>query len=150
MNRRRQKKLARRLVGAAMCGDGPAIKALLRAGADPAAADGDGETPLYAASVNGNADAARLLLEAGAPPDAESGGMGSDGLPLCAASCWGHTGTVRVLLAHGADPGLREDGGTGLTPLEWARTGPYPDTIDALLAAGADVEKALRPDKALT
>ncbi|WP_432135806.1 MULTISPECIES: ankyrin repeat domain-containing protein [unclassified Streptomyces] len=138
MKRRRQKKLTRRLVAAATFDDPGALDALLRSGADPAAPDTDGRTPLYAASVCGHADAVRRLLEAGAPPDAESGGLGSEGTPLCAAACWGHTETVRALLDHGADPALREDGGTGRTPLEWARTGPYQDTVEVLLAAGAE------------
>ncbi|MET7652937.1 ankyrin repeat domain-containing protein [Streptomyces sp. NPDC005486] len=137
MNRRRQKKLTKRLMSAAMFEEGPRVDLLLRAGADPAAADADGTTPLYAACVQGAADTARRLLAAGAPPDAESAGPGAEGTPLCAAACWGHTDTVRILLAHGADPGLREDHGTGLTPLEWAAAGPHPETVAVLRAAGA-------------
>ncbi|MEU0672889.1 ankyrin repeat domain-containing protein [Streptomyces sp. NPDC006172] len=136
MNRRRRKKLSARLVGAAGTGDSRGVAALLRAGADPAAADTYGCTPLYAACVHGAAETARLLLAAGAPPDAESAGLGSEGTPLCAAACWGHTDTVRALLAHGADPGRREDHGTGHTPLEWATRGPYPETVAVLRAAG--------------
>ncbi|MFF0832983.1 MULTISPECIES: hypothetical protein [unclassified Streptomyces] len=56
---------------------------------------------------------------------------------MCAAACWGHTETVIALLARGADPDLREDHGTGRSPLEWAMTGPYPETIAVLLDAGA-------------
>ncbi|MFJ3651151.1 ankyrin repeat domain-containing protein [Streptomyces murinus] len=99
--------------------------------------------PLYrrhrpaTASVNGEAQIALLLLTAGARPDTESAGPGAEGTPLCAAACWGHTETVRALLAHGADPNLREDHGTGRTPLEWALLGPYPETADRLTAAGA-------------
>ena len=137
MNRRRQKKLTRRLGTAALLGDGPQVEALLRAGADPAAGDRDGTTPLYLAAVQGNAGIVRRLLAAGAPPDAESAGLGSEGTPLCAAACWGHLEAVRTLLAHGADPGLREDHGSGRTPLEWATAGPHPETVAALRAAGA-------------
>ncbi|GGR69861.1 serine/threonine protein kinase [Streptomyces humidus] len=137
MNRRRQKKLTSRLVAAALCGTVQDVDRLLRAGADPAMADADGTTPLYEACVQGAADVARRLLEAGAPPDAESAGVGAEGTPLCAAACWGHVETVRTLLAHGADPGLREDHGTGPTPLEWAVKGRHPETITVLRAAGA-------------
>lgn len=128
-----------RLVTAAMFGEQADVRALLRAGADPDTADRDGTTPLYAASVRGATDVVRLLLRAGAAPDTESAGVGAEGTPLCAAACWGHTGTVRELLAHGADPDRREDGGSGLTPLDWALRGPYPETAEALRAAGATV-----------
>ncbi|MBD9735495.1 ankyrin repeat domain-containing protein [Streptomyces sp. H28] len=99
--------------------------------------DRDGTTPLYVAAVHGDAATVRLLLAAGARPDTESRGAGSEGTPLCAAACWGHTEAVRELLAHGADPDLREDHGTGRTPLEWADTGPHPETAGVLVAAGA-------------
>ncbi|MFZ4240587.1 ankyrin repeat domain-containing protein [Streptomyces murinus] len=89
------------------------------------------------ASVNGEAQIALLLLTAGARPDTESAGPGAEGTPLCAAACWGHTETVRALLAHGADPNLREDHGTGRTPLQWALIGPHTETADRLAAAGA-------------
>ncbi|MGW9395567.1 ankyrin repeat domain-containing protein [Streptomyces sp. DSM 116494] len=137
MNRRQQKKLSRRLFDAALVGDIAGVKAALRAGADPERRDGEGATPLYAACVNGDAEIARLLLTAGASPDTESGGLGSDGTPLCAAACWGHAETVRALLAHGADPNLREDHGTGRSPLDWANGGPHPETAGLLIAAGA-------------
>lgn len=135
MNRRRQKKLTRRLMSAAWGENGSRVAALLKAGADPRARDAEGTTPLYAASVHGNAEAARHLLAAGAPPDEESAGPGAEGTPLCAAASWGHAETVRVLLAYGADPGLREDHGTGLTPLEWARAGNHAETVAALSEA---------------
>ncbi|MGW1544319.1 ankyrin repeat domain-containing protein [Streptomyces sp. NPDC002309] len=139
MNRRRRKKLTARLMSAAMSGEHSEVGALLRAGADPDTPGTDGTTPLYAASVQGATDAVRTLLRAGADPDAESAGVGAEGTPLCAAACWGHTGVVRELLAHGADPDLREDDGTGLTPLDWALRGPWPETAEALRAGGAKV-----------
>ncbi|MFI9610638.1 ankyrin repeat domain-containing protein [Streptomyces sp. NPDC052023] len=132
MNRRRRKKLAGRLVTAASCGDHAGVRSLLRAGADANTRDAEGTTPLYAAAVNGDTAVVRTLLAAGAAPDTESAGAGAEGTPLCAAACWGHTGTVRELLAHGADPALREDAGTGLTPLEWALRVPHPQTAEAL------------------
>ncbi|KUN89369.1 ankyrin repeat domain-containing protein [Streptomyces griseoruber] len=140
MNRRRRKKLTKSLAGAVLCDEGTRVDRLLKAGADPAAPDADGTTPLYAACVQGSAGIARSLLAAGAPPDAPSAGPGAEGTPLCAAACWGHTDTVRVLLAHGADPTLREDHGTGWTPLRWALRGPHPETADLLRAAIAGRE----------
>ncbi|MFD3487592.1 hypothetical protein [Streptomyces sp. NPDC058665] len=40
------------------------------------------------------------------------------------------------LLAYGAGPRPREDGGGGRSPLEWARTGPYAETVRLLEEAG--------------
>ncbi|MFF4730248.1 ankyrin repeat domain-containing protein [Streptomyces mirabilis] len=137
MNQRQQTKLSYRFFEAILVGDTARVKAVLRAGADPERADSEGTTPLYEASVNGEAEIARLLLEAGASPDTESSGLGADGTPLCAAACWGHTETVRELLAHGADPNLREDHGTGWSPLEWELKGSHPETADLLTTAGA-------------
>ncbi|MBX9393031.1 ankyrin repeat domain-containing protein [Streptomyces sp. TRM72054] len=138
MKQRRQKKFSRHLLEAIVAADAARVKALLRAGANPEARDMDGTTPLYLAAVQGAAEVARLLMAAGASPDAESRGVGSEGTPLCAAACWGHTETVRELLAHGADPNLREDYGTGWSPLEWANNGPHPETAQLLVAAGAN------------
>ncbi|MFD9220133.1 ankyrin repeat domain-containing protein [Streptomyces sp. NPDC060064] len=137
MNQRKRKKLSRHLFVAVLMGDTIRVKALLRAGTDPNRADSEGATPLYVASVNGEAEIARLLLAAGASPDTESSGLGSEGTPLCAAACWGHTETVRELLTRGADPNLREDHGTGRSPINWAIDGPHPETVALLTTAGA-------------
>ncbi|WP_328876745.1 ankyrin repeat domain-containing protein [Streptomyces sp. NBC_00287] len=137
MKQRQQKKLTRHLFEATLAADPARVKALLRKGAHPERGSSEGTTPLYLAAVQGEAEVARLLLEAGASPATESSGVGSEGTPLCAASCWGHTATVRVLLTHGADPNLREDGGTGWSPLDWANHGPHPETAELLMTAGA-------------
>ncbi|MFI9581530.1 ankyrin repeat domain-containing protein [Streptomyces sp. NPDC052236] len=137
MNQRQQKKLSRRLFEAILEGDTAVVKAVLRAGFNPQRANSEGTTPLYEASVNGEAEIARLLLAAGASPDTESSGIGAEGTPLCAAASWGHTETVRELLAHGADPNVREDHGTGRSPLDWANHGPHPETAAVLTTAGA-------------
>ncbi|WP_406410109.1 ankyrin repeat domain-containing protein [Streptomyces halstedii] len=137
MKQRQQKKLSRRLFEAVLTGDAMHTKALLRSGASPERRNSDGTTPLYLASVQGEAEIAGLLMKAGASPDTESSGLGSEGTPLCAAACWGHTATIRQLLAHGADPNLREDHGTGKSPLDWANNGPHPDAAEILRAAGA-------------
>lgn len=137
MNKRWQKKLSRHLFAAILAAEPARVQALLRGGAHPETASSDGTTPLYLASVQGETEIARLLMEAGAAPDRESRGVGSEGTPLCAAACWGHAETVRELLAHGADPNLREDHGTGWSPLDWATHGPHPETAAVLVAAGA-------------
>ncbi|PRH78058.1 serine/threonine protein kinase [Streptomyces solincola] len=135
MNRRTRKKLAGRLVEAAGAEDRAEARAVLRTGLHPDTPDAVGTTALYAAAVHGDGGMVALLLAAGAAPDRESAGPGAEGTPLCAASCWGHTDAVRALLAHGADPELREDGGTGRTPREWAAAGPHSEATALLTAA---------------
>lgn len=137
MNRRQQKKLSHRLFEAIVAGDAARVRAALRAGADPGRPAGEGTTPVYEAAVNGRAEIVRLLLTAGAAPDTESRGIGAEGTPLCAAACWGYAATVQVLLTYGADPNVREDDGTGWSPLEWALHGPHPETAALLRGAGA-------------
>ncbi|MCG5452946.1 MULTISPECIES: ankyrin repeat domain-containing protein [Micromonospora] len=136
MNKRQRKKLINRLMEAVLREDAAIANAALRVGADPNAADREGTTPLYQASVHGAVDLVRLLLAAGAAPDTESG-HGREGTPLCAAAAWGHTDVVQELLAHDADPNLREDRGTGYSPLDWALRGDHSQTANLLLAAGA-------------
>ncbi|MGC4770462.1 ankyrin repeat domain-containing protein [Micromonospora sp. DT44] len=136
MNKRQRKKIAKRLMEAVLREDPAAASALLRVGADPNAADREGTTPLYQASVHGAVDLVRLLLAAGATPDTESG-HGQEGTPLCAAAAWGYTDVVQELLAHDADPNLREDRGTGYSPLDWALRGDHSRTAELLVTAGA-------------
>ncbi|MET8043416.1 ankyrin repeat domain-containing protein [Micromonospora sp. NPDC005215] len=136
MNKRRRKKLAKRLMEAVLREDATIASALLRLGANPNAVDREGTTPLYQASVHGAVNLVRLLLAAGAAPDTESG-RGREGTPLCAAAAWGHSDVVQELLAHGADPNLREDRGTGYSPLDWALRGDHSQTADLLMTAGA-------------
>lgn len=136
MNNRQRKKLAKRLMEAVLREDAVAASALMRVGADPNAANREGTTPLYQASVHGAVDLVRLLLAAGAVPDTESG-HGQEGTPLCAAAAWGYTDVVRELLACAADPNLREDHGTGYSPLDWALRGDHSQTAELLVTAGA-------------
>ncbi len=48
----------------------------------------------------------------------------------------GHTDIVRMLLERGADVQHRD--AAGRTALMYAATGPYAETVDVLLAAGAE------------
>ena len=49
----------------------------------------------------------------------------------------GHSHTVKFLLEHGATVDCRDD--EGKTPLIHACTGPFAETVEILLEAGADV-----------
>jgi uncharacterized protein len=78
---------------------------LLRAGADPKAANEYSATALYAAADNADPTMTKKLLAAGADPNA---GLGSGETPLMVAAREGHVDTVRALLEGGAVPMRRK------------------------------------------
>eukprot|EP00741_Cyanophora_paradoxa_P007292 tig00001098_g7053.t1 len=131
---------------AAACGSLDALRAVLDAGADVECLDGGtGETPLHAAAGALQAGAVRLLLERGADARAEDLGRATP-LLRCGAA----------LLER---PLPRKDGGGGLnaepgevTEEGWrlaaAMRASALDAVDALLAAGADVNAARGADGA--
>ena len=61
------------------------IEALLKAGADPNAAFGEGETPLMTAARTGSVDAVKVLLELGAKVNAREAWRGQTALMWAAA-----------------------------------------------------------------
>jgi len=68
---------SRRLVAAVAGGDARQVTALVRAGADPDAADRSGWTGLHLAADTGDLTLARVLLDAGAHPDLRSRARGT-------------------------------------------------------------------------
>ena len=126
-----------RLVDAAARQDGPAMRALLRAGVDVDQRRADGATALLWAAHWDDHEAVRLLLAAGADPNsADDHGV----TPLVRASENASPAVVAALLAAGADANAVQ--ASGLTPLMVAaRTGSTP-VVRALLARGADVNAA--------
>jgi ankyrin repeat protein len=108
---------------------------LLRAGATPHPENRYGVTPIALACESGSAAMVERLLEAGVSANA-TGPYGETALHTCAHA--GNTAAVRVLVAAGAsvDPG---DSWRGQTPLMWAAAEGHPETMQALLDAGADV-----------
>jgi len=78
---------------------------LLRAGADPKAANEYGATALYAAADNADATMTKKLLAAGADPNAA---LNSGETPLMLAARDGRVDTVHALLEGGADPNAKE------------------------------------------
>ncbi len=142
---------------AARVGTPDAVRALLRAGADPHAwhawraptwyssSDSDG-TPLHFAASNPNPEVAAVLLEAGADVNARSL---NGRTPLHNAAGNPNSAVLAVLLEAGADPTKRgrmdrlvnlERVWSGyLTPLYSAAQG-NPETVPMLVAAGADVD----------
>jgi ankyrin repeat protein len=109
---------------AAFLGTEACARALLDAGADPAArATGTMDVqPLHSAAAARNVGVARLLLAAGAPVDATQTGAFT---ALHEAANNGDEPFVDLLLAAGADPGRTTDGGQ--TASDLASASGHPD-----------------------
>ena len=75
--------------------DGPMVRALLAAGADPNAPNDRGWTALHQAASINRLPLIALLVEAGAAVTVSAHGDG--GTPLAAALFWGHQGAARLL-----------------------------------------------------
>ncbi len=87
--------------------------ACLAAGADPAARDEYGSTPLHKAAYEGHTPVAEALLDAGAKPDAQNK-FGAT--PLHRALVMGRTSVVEPLLDAGAKADARDE--FGKTPFD--------------------------------
>src|SRR5829696_203658 len=147
--------------------DVEALRALLRQGADPNAAQPDGATALHWAVHWDDHQAVEILVRAGAKPDSVndlgvfplslacangSGAMAKRLLaagasvrtarpggesPLMSCARTGAADAVRLLAERGADVNARESH-RGQTALMWAAGGKHPDAVKALLERGAD------------
>jgi ankyrin repeat protein len=115
--------------------DAMLVDRLLRAGAKPQAENRYGVTPIALACESGSAPIVKRLLEAGVSANA-TGPYGETALHTCAYT--GNTAAVRVLIsAHASiDPG---DSWRGQTPLMWAAAKSHPETMQALIEGGADI-----------
>jgi ankyrin repeat protein len=111
------------------------VDRLLRAGAKPNPENRYGVTPIALACESGSAAIVKRLIEAGVSANA-TGPYGETALHTCAYT--GNTAAARVLIAAGAsiDPG---DSWRGQTPLMWAAAKGHPETMQALIEAGADI-----------
>jgi ankyrin len=112
-----------------------AAQRLLKAGANPDAANRYGITPLSLAAENSSAPLIQALLQAGAQPS---------GAILMTAARAGNAEVVRMLIARGAGANAREDT-LGETALMWAAAENHPEAVRALIEHGADVNA--RSDK---
>ena len=127
----------RELLDATSRGDVAAVRSLLKEGADPNVAQGDGLTALHVAAQEGNLEIARLLLDAGANVEAKTriGGY----TPLHLASGSAHTAVVSALLGAGANIGAVTTT-TGVTPLHLAAKAMNGEgAVRAMLESGAPV-----------
>ncbi|XP_047101164.1 BTB/POZ and MATH domain-containing protein 4-like isoform X1 [Schistocerca piceifrons] len=117
----------RRLIEAAEEGGVEEVRALLAAGADVGARDGDGWTALHCAADRGDAAVVRLLLSAASDPNARDR-WGKT--PLHLAACWGQAEAAAALLQAGADRGVRTNSGN--TPLDYARLCNHHQLVETL------------------
>ena len=115
--------------------DAAAIAKALREGANPNAATKYGTTALMRATNVGNAGAVAVLLQAGADVNAQDE---SGSTALMGGAGWhGNADVVNLLLQFGANVNAKaKDGETALMN---AARGADADSIQVLLAAGADV-----------
>jgi ankyrin repeat protein len=109
---------------------------LIRAGANVAAANRSGVTPLRLAATNGTAAMVEKLITAGADPNASLSQFGDTALMLAART--GRVDSVKMLLDHGAQVNAIETWG-GTTPLMWAVADGHLETVKILIARGASV-----------
>jgi ankyrin repeat protein len=126
-------KMTEDLATAAQNGDIVACSALMRRGASVNEMDSAGYLPLHYACANGFTQVVKLLLEFGADPTSYLTGHS----PTETAARNGHGEIIKVLSAFGAN--LEEKGLAGSPPIVSAAAGGFLQTVDELLAFGADI-----------
>jgi ankyrin repeat protein len=126
------------------CASGNAVvaEALLKAGADAKARALGGEPLLMTAVQSGNLAIVRALLDRGADVNAAEPRLGQTALMWAAGGRKTDAAIVRELVTRGARLDSRSAG--GLTPLLFAVREGDVDAVDALIAAGADVNDRAR------
>ena len=120
----------------AMWADPAVCQVLIDAGADIEKKDDYGRSPLLLSSSFGNVAVVKMLVKTGAGvcvADHEG-----DTCLTIAAYC-GHTETVRYLVGL-EDVDMNHPGAHGYTALHWAVKGNYPEVVQVLIDAGADIE----------
>ena len=113
------------------------VEYLLKNGADAAASDNVGWTPLHGAAQNGSEAITKLLLTAGADISAEDHKWRS---PLFCALTNKHEILARLLIDMGAKLSTMDR--NGFTPLHLAARNGFKSIFETLLQAGADPKAA--------
>lgn len=124
------------IADAAMKGNVEQVKSLIRDGLDVNMAQGDGMTALHWAARKGDVELVDFLVSAGANVAAVT--RLGDYTPLLVAMRAGHEGAALSLVRAGAS--VTATTSTGVTPLHFAAQGGSVKVIEAMLAAGADIE----------
>jgi hypothetical protein len=109
------------------------VRLFLEAGADPNAADAEGNPPLRSAVERGHREVVSALLAAGADPRFVGAPDGRSLLPV--AALYGHGEIAGLLLASGVDVSRAD--GADFSPLYYAARYGHGRLADRLLAAGA-------------
>jgi len=122
-----------KLMDAARRADIPAVRALLKAGANPNIGDIWRDTPLNEAARQENLELAQILLDAGAVPNTKGRGH----TPLGLAARNGNVRLVEMLLRAGADPERRGDDGD--FPIHGAVRAGHASVVTLLLNARPDL-----------
>ncbi len=117
------------------------VKLLLKAGANPNAANRYGATPLFTAVTSGNIAMVDTLLAAGANVNQV---LLEGETVLMTAARTGNAKIIKALLAKGADTQARENF-YGETALIWAVAENHAEVVEALLNAGAGVDTRSSP-----
>ncbi len=116
--------------------DAGIIAEILAAGYDPDTDLGAGATALHRAAAGNHADLIPILVAAGADLEARS----TRRTPLMLAAVGAGGKTVTALLDAGANPTAGDRGFFGATALHIAAYNGNVEAIDALLAAGVDID----------
>jgi uncharacterized protein len=115
-------------------GDGELVRRLIKAGANVAAVNDYGATPMSEAAERADVQILAMLLKAGA--DVESpNAMAQTALMTVART--NHVEAAKLLLAHHAAVNAREQW-RGQTALMWASAQSQPEMVELLLKHGAD------------
>jgi ankyrin repeat protein len=125
------------IADAEMRGDTAGVRAMIKAGADVNAAQGDGMTALHWAAMHGDVEQTRMLVYAGARTEAAT--RNGNYTPLHLAAQNGKVSVIRALLDGGANVKAATTSG-GATPLHFAAENGNPDAIVALIEKGAVVD----------
>ncbi|XP_049796666.1 poly [ADP-ribose] polymerase tankyrase-1-like isoform X1 [Schistocerca nitens] len=125
----------RRLIHAAKEGAVEELQALLKAGADVEAMDGNMETALHWAAKQGHVEVARRLLEAGAEVEARNDRKST---PLQMAAERGHAAMVQLLIASNAYVNAKNQFES--TAMHYAAEHGHAEIVNTLLEARAEVD----------
>lgn len=125
------------LFDAARLGRLDVLPALLQAGADIAALDAKGHSPLILASYHGHEAATKLLLDQGAPVDQADAARGNTALMGVAFK--GYLGMIDILLGAGAEPDAINH--AGQTALMMAALFGHEAIVDRLIERGCDPQR---------